>query len=50
MVRADFPHDSYPKSTEIELSDGSLLPIREMVQLIEVEFQSAETGFEILEH
>jgi len=28
MVRADFPHDSYWKSAEVEFSDGSRLPVR----------------------
>lgn len=28
MVRADFPHDSYWKSADIEFSDGSRLPIQ----------------------
>jgi hypothetical protein len=28
MIRADFPHDSYWKSTVVEFSDGSQLPIR----------------------
>jgi hypothetical protein len=27
MVRADFPHDSYWKSVEVEFSDGSRLPL-----------------------
>jgi hypothetical protein len=28
MVRADFPHDSYWKSAEVEFSDGSRVPLR----------------------
>ena len=28
MVRADFPHDSYWKSADVEFSDGSRLPIQ----------------------
>jgi hypothetical protein len=28
MIRADFPHDSYWKSAQIEFSDGSRLPIQ----------------------
>ena len=28
MIRADFPHDSYWKSADVEFSDGSHLPIQ----------------------
>jgi hypothetical protein len=28
MIRADFPHDSYWKSAQVEFSDGSQLPIQ----------------------